>query len=34
MFTRRLDLMDLLAENGDATQPQVAAPLFEPSRNS
>jgi catechol 2,3-dioxygenase len=34
MFTRRLDLTDLLAENGDATQPQVGAPLFEPSRNS
>jgi catechol 2,3-dioxygenase len=34
MFTRRLDLANLLAENGDATQPQVAAPLFEPSRNS
>ena len=34
MFTRRLDLTNLLAENGDATQPQVAAPLFEPSRNS
>jgi catechol 2,3-dioxygenase len=34
MFTRRLDLANLLAENGDAPQPQVAAPLFEPSRNS
>jgi catechol 2,3-dioxygenase len=34
MFTRRLDLANLLAESGDAPQPQVAAPLFEPSRNS
>ena len=34
MFTRRLDLTNLLAENGDATEPQVAAPLFEPSRNA
>jgi catechol 2,3-dioxygenase len=34
MFTRRLDLANLLAENGDSAQPQVAAPLFEPSRNS
>ncbi len=34
MFTRRLDLANLLAESGDARQPQVAAPLFEPSRNS
>ena len=34
MFSRRLDLANLLAENGAATQPQVAAPLFEPSRNS
>ena len=34
MFTRRLDLANLLAENGDAPQPQTAAPLFEPSRNS
>jgi catechol 2,3-dioxygenase len=34
MFTRRLDLANLLAENGDATQPQVAAPLFERSRSS
>jgi catechol 2,3-dioxygenase len=34
MFTRHLDLMNLLAENGDATQPQVAAALFEPSRNA
>jgi catechol 2,3-dioxygenase len=34
MFTRRLDLANLLAENGDAPAPQVAAPLFEPSRNS
>jgi catechol 2,3-dioxygenase len=34
MFTRRLDLANLLAENGDATQPQVAAPLFEQSRSS
>jgi catechol 2,3-dioxygenase len=34
MFSQRLDLANLLAENGDATQSQVAAPLFEPSRNS
>jgi hypothetical protein len=34
MFTRRLDLPNLLAEGGDASQPQFAAPLFEPSRNS
>jgi hypothetical protein len=34
MFTRRLDLTNLLAENGDAARPQVAAPLFEPSRNA
>jgi len=34
MFTRRLDLMNLLAENGKATPAQVDAPLFEPSRNS
>jgi catechol 2,3-dioxygenase len=34
MFTRRLDLMDLLAENDSATKAQVEAPLFEPSRNS
>jgi catechol 2,3-dioxygenase len=34
MFTRKLDLANLLAENGDATQPQVAAPLFERSRSS
>jgi catechol 2,3-dioxygenase len=34
MFTRRLDLSNLLAENGRATPAQVAAPLFEPSRNS
>jgi hypothetical protein len=32
MFTRRLDLMNLLAETGDATAAQVAAPLFEPSQ--
>jgi hypothetical protein len=34
MFTCRLDLMNLLAETGDATTAQVTAPLFEPSRNS
>jgi catechol 2,3-dioxygenase len=34
MFTRRLDLMDLLAENDGTTPAQVEAPLFEPSRNS
>jgi catechol 2,3-dioxygenase len=34
MFTRRLDLSNLLAEGDDATQSQVEAPLFEPSRNS
>ena len=34
MFTRRLDLSNLLAENDRATPAQVDAPLFEPSRNS
>jgi catechol 2,3-dioxygenase len=34
MFTRRLDLANLLAENGKATPAQVDAPHFEPSRNS
>ncbi len=34
MFTHRLDLMNLLAENGAATPAKVAAPLFEPSRSS
>jgi catechol 2,3-dioxygenase len=34
MFTRRLDLMNLLAENDRTIQSQVDAPLFEPSRNS
>jgi catechol 2,3-dioxygenase len=34
MFTRRLDLMNLLAENDRATPAQVDAALFEPSRNS
>jgi hypothetical protein len=34
MFTRRLDLMNLLAESDEATTAQVDAPLFEPSRNS
>src|SRR5271166_4595639 len=34
MFTRRLDLANLLAENSEAPPPLVAAPLFEPSRNS
>ena len=34
MFTRRLDLTNLLAENDRATAAQVEAPLFEPSRNS
>jgi catechol 2,3-dioxygenase len=34
MFTHRLDLMNLLAEVDDTPQPQVAAPLFEPSRGS
>jgi catechol 2,3-dioxygenase len=34
MFTHRLDLMNLLAETGEAANAQVAAPLFEPSRNS
>jgi hypothetical protein len=34
VFTRRLDLTNLLADNGDAAQPQVAAALFEPSRNA
>jgi catechol 2,3-dioxygenase len=34
MFSRRLDLMNLLAENDRATPAQVDAPLFEPSRNS
>jgi catechol 2,3-dioxygenase len=34
MFTRRLDLTNLLAENDRAVPAQVDAPLFEPSRNS
>jgi catechol 2,3-dioxygenase len=34
MFSRKLDLMNLLAENGTAAPAQVEAPLFEPSRNS
>jgi catechol 2,3-dioxygenase len=34
MFTRCLDLSNLLAENDTATPAQVDAPLFEPSRNS
>ena len=34
MFARKLDLTNLLAESGDAKQPQVVAPLFEPSRNT
>jgi len=34
MFTRRLDLANLLAENDKATPAQVDVPLFEPSRNS
>ena len=34
MFTRRLDLTNLLAENDMAAPAQVDAPLFEPSRNS
>jgi catechol 2,3-dioxygenase len=34
MFTRKLDLMNLLAENDKATPAQVDATLFEPSRNS
>jgi hypothetical protein len=34
MFTRRLDLMNLLAESGDAPAAQVAAPLFELLRSS
>jgi catechol 2,3-dioxygenase len=34
MFTRRLDLANLLAANDRATPAQVDAPLFEPSRNS
>jgi catechol 2,3-dioxygenase len=34
MFTRRLDLANLLAENAKTTVAQVDAPLFEPSRNS
>jgi catechol 2,3-dioxygenase len=33
MFTHRLDLMNLLAEADDTPQPQVTAPLFEPSRD-
>jgi catechol 2,3-dioxygenase len=33
MFTRRLDLMNLLAEGGNAAAAPVEAPLFEPSRN-
>ena len=34
MFTRKLDLMNLLAENDTAAPAPVEAPLFEPSRNS
>jgi catechol 2,3-dioxygenase len=34
MFTRRLDLSNLLAENDRTAPAQVDAPLFEPSRNS
>jgi catechol 2,3-dioxygenase len=34
MFTRRLDLANLLAANDRTTPAQVDAPLFEPSRNS
>jgi catechol 2,3-dioxygenase len=34
MFTRRLDLTNLLAENDKPTATQADAPLFEPSRNS
>jgi catechol 2,3-dioxygenase len=34
MFTRRLDLSNLLAENDRATPAPVDAALFEPSRNS
>ena len=34
MFTRRLDLMNLLAEAGDAPDVQIEAPLFEPARNA
>jgi catechol 2,3-dioxygenase len=34
MFTRRLDLTNLLAENDRATPAQVEAPLFEPSRHA
>jgi catechol 2,3-dioxygenase len=34
MFARRLDLMNLLAENEQPTAAKVDAPLFEPSRNS
>ena len=32
MYTRRLDLMNLLAELGQAPQEQATAPLFEPAR--
>jgi catechol 2,3-dioxygenase len=34
MFSRQLDLMNLLAENDRAAPAQVDAPLFEPSRDS
>jgi catechol 2,3-dioxygenase len=34
MFTRQLDLMNLLAENDRVTPTHVDAPLFEPSRDS
>jgi catechol 2,3-dioxygenase len=34
MFTRQLDLMNLLAENDRTAPAQVEAPLFEPSRKS
>jgi catechol 2,3-dioxygenase len=33
MFAHRLDLTNLLAENGKPSAAQVDAPLFEPSRN-
>ena len=34
MFTRHLDLANLLGENDRATPAQVEAPLFEPSRHA
>ena len=34
MFTRRLDLMNLLAEQGEESAQQIDAPLFQPLRQT